>query len=74
MTSFRPDHTSSTAQTFTSTTPSGSATPRTVSSVTSVGTFAARVGQDTQIAAAGVMQLTRAGSWVASAARVVTKR
>ncbi len=37
--SLRPDHTSSFAQTFTSTSPWGSTTARTTSSVTSVGTF-----------------------------------
>src|SRR5450631_4223745 len=38
-TNFRADHTSETAQTFTSTKPSGNATSRIMSSVTSVGTF-----------------------------------
>lgn len=52
-TSFSPDQTSVTAQTLTSTKPSGSATARTTSSVTSVGTFEDFFGQDTQTAAAG---------------------
>src|SRR6267154_1454460 len=39
MTNFKPDHTSVTAQTFTSTKPRGKATARIVSSVMSVGTF-----------------------------------
>jgi hypothetical protein len=49
ITSFRPDHTSSTAHTFTSTSPSGNASSRTVSSVMSVATFDAFFGQETQI-------------------------
>src|SRR5258708_1223290 len=48
-TSFRPDQTSVTAHTLMSTKPRGSATSRIVSSVMSVGTFAAFFGQDTQI-------------------------
>ena len=52
-TSFSPDHTSSTAQTLTSTKPSGNATSRTVSSVISVGTFDAFFGHDTQTTASG---------------------
>ena len=51
MTSFRPDQVSSTAQTLMSTSPSGSATSRTVSSVMSVATFDAFFGQEIQIAA-----------------------
>src|SRR5260370_39190601 len=50
MTSFNPDHVSSTAQTLTSTRPSGNANARTTSSVTSVGTLAAFFGHETQIA------------------------
>jgi hypothetical protein len=52
-TSFKPDHTSSTAHTFTSTNPSGSATSRTVSSVISVGTFDDFFGHDTHTTASG---------------------
>src|SRR5882757_9770868 len=51
ITSFSPDHTSSTAQTLTSTSPIGSAMARTVSSVMSVGTFDNFFGHDTQMAA-----------------------
>src|SRR5688572_11331102 len=46
ITNFRPDQVSSTAQTFTSTKPSGSASSRIVSSVISVSTFAAFFDQD----------------------------
>src|SRR6266851_7256626 len=48
ITSFRPDHFSSTAQTLISTRPSGKAASRTVSSVISVGNFAAFLYQETQ--------------------------
>src|SRR5207302_10618738 len=48
MTSFRPDHTSSTAHTLTSTNPIGNATARITSSVMSVGTFDDFLGQETQ--------------------------
>ena len=48
ITSFKPDQTSSTAHTFTSTSPSGNASARIVSSVISVGRFDAFFGQDTQ--------------------------
>ena len=43
-----------TAQTFTSTRPNGRATSRMTSSVISVGTFAVRFGQETQIIASGL--------------------
>src|SRR4030065_60728 len=49
ITSFRPDHTSSTAHTFTSTRPKGSASFLMVSSVMSVGTLADFFGHETQI-------------------------
>ena len=49
ITSFSPDHMSSTEQTFTSTRCIGSATSRITSSVMSVGTFDAFLGQLTQI-------------------------
>src|SRR5881275_421780 len=52
--SLRPDQTSLTAQTLTSTNPSGNATSRIVSSVTVVGTFAAFLGQDTHTVALGL--------------------
>src|SRR6266478_5487908 len=55
MTSFRPDQTSSTAQTLMSTSPSGSATSLMVSSVTSVGTFDDFLGHDTQIIPSGLI-------------------
>jgi hypothetical protein len=45
---FNPDQVSSTAHTFTSTNPSGSATARTLSSVTSVSTPDDLFGQETQ--------------------------
>ena len=51
MTSLSPDQTSSTAQTFTSTSPIGRHRPRIVSSVMSVGTFEAFFGHETQSAA-----------------------
>lgn len=57
MTSFRPDHTSSTAHTLMSTSPSGSAICLTVSSVTSVGTRDDRFGQETQITPSGFNRL-----------------
>src|SRR5882724_2097690 len=47
-TSFNPDQVSSTAHTFTSTNPSGSATERITSSVTSPGTPADFFGHETQ--------------------------
>src|SRR5262249_16825552 len=53
-TSFSPDQTSVTAHTLMSTKPSGRATSRTVSSVMSVGTFAAFFGQDTHTTAVGL--------------------
>jgi hypothetical protein len=49
ITSFNPDHVASTAHTLISTSPSGSATSRTVSSVTSVVTPEAFLGHETQI-------------------------
>src|SRR5262249_15049729 len=52
-TSLSPDHVSSTAQTLTSTNPSGSATSRIASSVTSVGTLAAFFGQEIHTIARG---------------------
>src|ERR1700730_6915450 len=55
MTSFRPDQTSSTAQTLMSTSPSGSATSLMVSSVMSVGTFDDFLGHDTQIIPFGLI-------------------
>jgi hypothetical protein len=53
MTSFSPDQTSLTAQTFTSTKPRGSASLRMVSSTMSVGTLEDFFGQETQTDAAG---------------------
>jgi hypothetical protein len=49
-TSFKPDQTSLTAQTFMSTKPSGNANSRIVLSVMSVGIFDALFGHDTQTA------------------------
>ena len=53
-TSFGPDHTSSTAQTLTSTKPRGRASAHTVSSVMSVGTPADFFGQETQTVPSGL--------------------
>src|SRR5262245_56981883 len=50
ITSFSPDHTSSTAHTLMSTNPSGSASSRTVSSLMSVATFEDFFGHETQMA------------------------
>ena len=58
ITSLRPDQTSVTAQTLTSTS-EGRATARMTSSVMSVGTFEARLGQEIQIAPAGLMAARR---------------
>jgi len=73
-TSFSPDHTSSTAHTFTSTSPSGSATSRTTSSVTSVATFDAFFGHDTHTTASARIFRRIGGSAARSRARLVTKR
>jgi hypothetical protein len=62
MTSFNPDHTSVTAQTFTSTRPMASASARTTSSVMSVATLAVRLGQEIQIMPAGWMAALNPGS------------
>lgn len=72
ITSLSPDHTSLTAQTLTSTNPSGSATARITSSVTSDGTFEAFFGHDTHTYPAGASDRRRVARRFASAARFVT--
>ncbi len=62
MTSFKPDQTWLTAQTLTSTNPSGKASSRIVSSVMSVGTLAAFFGQDTQITPLDLIELRKLSS------------
>ncbi|HEY7170031.1 MAG TPA: hypothetical protein VH417_04235 [Vicinamibacterales bacterium] len=62
ITSFNPDQVSSTAHTFTSTKPSGSAISRIRSSVTVVTTPEAFFGHDTQTAASGRIVDTRRAS------------
>jgi hypothetical protein len=74
MTSLSPDQVSSTAQTFTSTSPSGKAISRITSSVTSVGFLDAFFGQETQTAASARMSLRSCGNRTASSARRVTKK
>ena len=69
-----PDHVSSTAQTLTSTKPSGSATTRTTSSVISVGTPADFFGHDTQTVACGSSDLRYAASAFDSSGRLVLNR
>src|SRR5215471_3249343 len=72
-TSLSPDHVSSTAQTLTSTNPSGSATSRIASSVTSVGTLAAFFGHETHTIARGSSLSRNVASARASVARLVAK-
>src|SRR5260221_11860886 len=74
MTSFSPDQVSSTAHTLTSTSPRGSATSRIVSSVMSVGTLEDFFGQDTQIAASGLIRCRAFRNAAASLALLVTKK
>ena len=62
ITSRRPDQVSSIAATFVSTSPSGRATSRTTSSVTSVATPEARLGHATQIIPAGCRRSFSPGS------------
>src|SRR5882672_10901441 len=73
-TSLSPDHTSVTAQTLTSTNPSGSASSRIVSSVMSVGIFADFLGQETQRTAVGRSFERYALSSFASSALLAEKR
>ena len=73
MTSFSPDHLSSTAHTLTSTNPSGSASARTTSSVISVATFAAFYGHDTHTIPSGVSRVLSSASSFDSSALEVTK-
>jgi len=74
MTSLRPDQTSSTAHTFTSTSPSGSAISRMVSSVMSVGVFEAFFGHEIQIAPSGFSLASVERTFAARSARRVAKR
>src|SRR3954470_19040472 len=73
MTSFSPDQVSSTAQTLMSTSPIGSATSRTTSSVTSVGSFEAFFDQDTQICPSRASRGRRRSSESLSSVRPVMK-
>jgi hypothetical protein len=59
---FNPDQVSSIAHTFTSTNPSGNATARITSSVTSVGTPDDLFGQETQTAPASAIFSRRTGN------------
>src|SRR5437762_7579877 len=72
-TSLRPDQTSLTAHTLTSTNPSGNASSRIVSSATVVGTFAAFLGQDTHTVALGLSAFRRTARCLASSSFFVTK-
>src|SRR5213596_1579866 len=72
-TSLRPDQTSLTAQTLTSTYPSGSASSRIASSVTVVGTFAAFFGQDTHTVALGLSACRSTANRLARSSFFVTK-
>src|SRR6266700_5412000 len=71
---FNPDQVSSTAHTFTSTNPSGSATARITSSVTSVGTPADFFGQETQtVHVSGTFIRNRLNCFSSSPRRVVKR-
>jgi hypothetical protein len=70
---FNPDQVSSIAHTFTSTNPSGSATARTMSSVTSVGTPADFFGQETQTVPVSATFSRNAGSLFFNSVRVLMK-
>src|SRR6266568_4754333 len=72
-TSLRPDQTSLTAHTLTSTNPSGNATSRIVSSVMVVGTFAAFLGQDTHTVALGLSVCRRTARRLTRSSFFVTK-
>jgi len=62
MTNFKPDQTSFTAQTFTSTKPNGKASSRITSPVISVGSLEAFFGQETHTTASDLMTLRRLSS------------
>src|SRR6185369_10513360 len=74
MTCLRPDHTSSMAQTFTSTRPWPSANSRTTFSFRSVGTPDARLGQAIQSAPAGVVRGCSEAQRAANRSLVVQKQ
>jgi hypothetical protein len=71
---FKPDQVSSIAHTFTSTNPSGSATARTTSSVTSVGTPDDRFGQEPQTTPVFAIFSRKTDNLVANSLRFVMKR
>src|ERR1700757_2284983 len=71
--SFNPDQVSSIAHTFTSTNPSGSATARTTSSVTSVETPDDRFGQETQTVPVSVTFSRKPGNLFANSLRFLMK-
>ena len=73
MTSRRPDQVASMAATFVSTSPRGSAISRTTSSVTSVGTPEARLGQQTHSIPGGARRGWSVAMRLASSRRSVTK-
>src|SRR5881409_3626437 len=70
---FNPDQVSSIAHTFTSTNPSGNATARITSSVTSVGTPDDLFGQETQTVAASAIFSRRAGNRFANSLWLLMK-
>ena len=74
MTSFKPDHTSLTAQTLMSTKPSGNASSLIVSSVMSVSTLDTFFGQETHTNPVCSSFFLNATRWRFSFARFVTKR
>ena len=74
MTSFSRDHFSSTAHTLMSTRPSGNATSRTTSSVISVGSFAAFLYHETQIAPSCLISFLYWFSPAASPSRLLVKK
>src|SRR2546430_9218202 len=71
---FNPDQVSSTAQTFISTKPSGSATARMTSSVMSVGTLADFFGQETQSTASSAIFRRSNRRCFSNSRRSLTKR
>ena len=73
MTSLRPDQTSSTAATFTSTRPIGKTMSRIVSSVMSVGRLAAFFGQEIHAIPSGFSAPRMSGAAASSSAAAVKK-
>src|SRR6266513_2446295 len=74
ITSFSPDQVSSIAHTFTSTKPSGSATARITSSVTSVGTPADFFGHETQSVPVSATFSRNIGNFFSNSLRRVVKK